>query len=69
MITKTCNLTEDEIKATIASHCMQMLNSPKEETISLDAHIERINYLNKRLKAFKEVEVIFEKEISQKDGW
>lgn len=52
--TKACNLTELEIKAVIASHCMQMLNGNQVD--SLDERIERINYLNKRLKAFKEPE-------------
>jgi len=51
--TKTCNLTEDEIQALIANHGMA-LNDRLENT---DAHVERINYLNKRLKAFKEVEI------------
>ena len=59
--TKACNLTENEITVLLQHHGLYVASS--------DQHIERLNYLNRRLKAFKEVEVVFEKEISQKDGW
>ena len=62
--TKACNLTEEETKALIKMHAVGM------DKNDIEFRIERMNYLNKRLKAFKEVEVVFEKEIiSQKDGW
>jgi uncharacterized protein YpuA (DUF1002 family) len=49
--TKACNLTESEIKRLINGHGAGLhLND------DYDAIIERINYLNKRLKAFKEPE-------------
>lgn len=47
--TKACNLTEDEVKSLIILHG-DALNSEND----LDDDIERINYLNKRLKTFKE---------------
>lgn len=47
--TKSCNLTETEISSIINNHCHSII---KGEIV--DDHIERINYLNKRLKAFKE---------------
>ena len=65
--TKACNLTEDEVKMLIMDVGREM-----DET-NIDITLERMNYLNKRLKAFKEVEVVFEKEMerraSDKDGW
>jgi hypothetical protein len=45
METKTCSLTDDEIKSLIMLHGAEM----REDDI--DASIERMNYLNKRLKA------------------
>jgi len=45
METKTCSLTEDEIKVLIIHHG-KMLSLE-----SHDDHIDRINYLNKRLNA------------------
>lgn len=53
MNTKSVMLTEDEISTLISDHGHR-LSYPaanQEETI------ERINYLNKRIKAFKEPEV------------
>lgn len=47
--TKSCNLTENEIKQLIWTHGRSLGNA--EDT---DERIERINYLNKRLKAFRE---------------
>jgi hypothetical protein len=47
--TKAVNLTEDEIKTLIANHGNQIYDDD-----SRDENVERINYLNKRLKAFKE---------------
>lgn len=46
--TKACNLTEEEIKHLIGMHGCNLGNTDN------DDRIERINYLNKRLKAFKE---------------
>lgn len=59
--TKSCLLTEDEIECVIAYHGRNldncsMVRSDKSEMI------ERINYLYKRLKSFKEIETIIEKE-------
>lgn len=47
--TKSCNLTEEEIRHLIAyiGNTLYTHDEP-------DTKIERINYLNKRLKAFKE---------------
>ena len=64
--TKACNLTEDEVKELLKFHGLYVTSG--------EYRIERINYLNKRLKAFKEVEVVFEKEIdrtptNKSDGW
>jgi len=47
--TKACNLTENEIKKLIISHGQLM------SVDGFDNHIERINYLNKRLKEFGKV--------------
>lgn len=65
--TKACNLTEDEVKELI-SHHGRNINEYS------NSRIERINYLNKRLKSFNDVEVVFEKELERpapeiKDGW
>ena len=48
--TKAVNLTEEEINHLIGMHGCNLGNK------DTDIRIERINYLNKRLKAFKEVE-------------
>lgn len=45
--TKTCSITEDEIKSLIHYHASNSMYS------NMDYAIERINYLNKRLKAEK----------------
>jgi len=54
--TKACNLTEGEIEVLIAMHGRNLNNI---STIKQDhtTTIERINYLNKRLKSFNETEV------------
>lgn len=57
--TKTCNLTEDEISHVLASYGFKL--GSRDFT---DEDIERINYLNKRLKAFKEPET---SEVSKSD--
>jgi hypothetical protein len=57
-ITKACNLTEDEIKQLIYFHC---------DNMRIADGIERINYLNKRLKAFNEVKN--DTSDFPKDGW
>jgi hypothetical protein len=48
--TKTVNLTEDELKAVMNSVAYQFTADDDKR----DILIERLNYLNKRLKAFKE---------------
>lgn len=48
--TKAVNLTEDEIETLITSHGQKLYDDKK------DMRVERISYLNKRLKAFKEAE-------------
>lgn len=50
---KACNLTENEIK-----HLIAWLGSGLYTHEEPDTKIERINYLHKRLKAFKEVELV-----------
>ena len=60
--TKACSLTKYEIEALIKHHGFNLNAKFKEETI------ERINYLNKRLKAFKEVEYKdIEKTVTQQE--
>ena len=46
METKTCSITEDEIRALILYHARETID----ET---DYSLERMNYLNRRLKAEK----------------
>lgn len=50
--TKAVNLTEDEIVCVISKYGYKL--GSRNYT---DEDIDRINYLNKRLKAFKEVEI------------
>ena len=50
--TKACNLTSDEITALIMCHAREMDDN------TLEAALERMNYLHKRLKSFNEVEMI-----------
>lgn len=65
--TKACNLTEEEIHSLITNHGQKLYMTNKEELI------ERINYLNKRLKAFKEPEALTmtgtEIKEKQTQGW
>jgi len=68
MDTKACSLTEDEIKQLISYHGYNLHEN------NYDEHIERINYLNRRLKSFKEPEVKTEEVKTDsipavKDGW
>lgn len=49
--TKSCNLTEGEVVALLAMHGDIISDG------DIDEAVERINYLNKRLKTFNEVEV------------
>lgn len=51
--TKACNLTEEEIMTLIHSHG----NKLSWPALSIEDTMERLNYLNKRLKAFKEPEI------------
>lgn len=48
MDTKACSLTEDEIEYLLNYHGCGLHSKNR------DDRIERINYLNRRLKAFKE---------------
>lgn len=48
MDTKACSLTEDEIEYLISYHGCSLHSKDR------DDRIERITYLNRRLKAFKE---------------
>lgn len=55
MDTKACNLSADEIDALISYHALHLrIQSPIVDHTKQDA-IERINYLNKRLKEFGKV--------------
>lgn len=54
--TKSCNLTEREVRQLIGNYGT-IITDP-EENDSIDYQIERINYLHKRLKAFKEPEIV-----------
>jgi len=47
METKTCNLTEDEIKMLIMEIGREM------DEINIDTTLDRLNYFNRRLKAEK----------------
>jgi uncharacterized protein YnzC (UPF0291/DUF896 family) len=47
--TKACNLTVDEIETLLKHYGLYIMT---------DNSIERINYLNKRLKTFNETEVV-----------
>jgi len=55
METKTCSLTESEIKAVMQSHAMSLVGQlnlePSPSIYDIDETIDRMNYLNKRLKA------------------
>jgi hypothetical protein len=64
MQTKACNLTEYEIEDLIAH-----LGSKLYTHIEPDETIERINYLHKRLKTFKEPEVAEVKSTNTAAGW
>lgn len=48
MDTKACTITEEEVKVLISFHAHNM------QEYNIDDHLDRLNYLNKRLKAFKE---------------
>lgn len=50
MDTKACTITEEEVKVLISFHAHNM------QEYNIDNHLDRLNYLNKRLKAFKEEE-------------
>ena len=74
--TKTCSITEDEIEALIQSHAKYISDYGLDD----DYRIERINYLNRRLKAEKkEAEIKAETQVDKmspsvssnniKDGW
>lgn len=61
--TKACNLTEDEIKLLIMEVGREM-----DET-NIDNTIERMNYLNKRLKTFAEVEITADTDAIKNEGF
>ena len=60
--TKACNLTEAEIKTLINNHGIYASSDP-------DKRIDRMNYLNKRLKTFNEPEAVKHDAPSEKVGW
>lgn len=51
--TKGCNLTEDEVKVLLQYHARQIAQSASD----YDDYIDRIKYLNSRIKSFKEPEI------------
>jgi hypothetical protein len=51
--TKACTIDEGEVKALLGYH-IHRLTCEEETQESIDYHLDRLNYLNKRLKAFKE---------------
>lgn len=59
--TKAVNLTEDEIKTLINHHGYNT-------SLDIDTRLERMNYLHKRLKAFKEPETEIKSD-SSAAGW
>lgn len=62
MQTKACNLTEDEVKT--------LMNWHGYNKVLDEESIERINYLHRRLKSFKEPEVTEQvKSINTTAGW
>ncbi len=65
--TKSCNLTEDEIN-TLLNHCGHMLSWPNSDRNEI---VDRINYLNKRLKTFNEADTVKVEtpSPSEKVGW
>lgn len=67
MNTKACSLTKDEVKALIMVYSREIMSDD-----TLEEALERMNYLNKRLRAFDEVEIVKEEtkpEEPKKDGW
>jgi hypothetical protein len=58
MDTKACSLTENEIKQLIIWHGYNLNDEGKNglNIEDMSERIERINYLNKRLKTFKEID-------------
>jgi len=52
METKSCNLTENEVKELMRCHAMQLYP----DSDNFDEAVERIKYLNSRLKAFDKSE-------------
>lgn len=66
MITKSVNLTEEEISVLISYHGSHLANISSVEKDHSEP-IERINYLHKRLKAFKEPEEV--KPTAAGGGW
>jgi len=67
--TKACNLTEDEIKKLIAYHGSNIdsnTSNINDET-NLNERMERLNYLHKRLKSFKEVDIV--ETVKPSTGW
>lgn len=50
MDTKSCNLTEVEIKEVMRHHGLQLYP----DSVNFDEAVERIKYLSSRLKAFGE---------------
>jgi len=65
MDTKACNLTEDEVKVLIMCVAREM------DEINIEDALDRMNYLHKRLKAFKDEKpaVVAPPATEAKDGW
>ena len=72
--TKACNLTKYEIKGIISMRAETIIECIKRDDL-FEEGIERINYLNRRLKSFNEVEIISERTATveptsdSKAGW
>lgn len=66
--TKACSLTEDEIECLMGYHGRSLDNRSAVREDKSDV-IERINYLNKRLKAFKEPEEVKTETKPAVAGW
>lgn len=62
--TKAVNLTETEISYVLSKYGVKMAQQNFD-----DNDVERINYLNKRLKAFKEPETETQSKPENASGW
>lgn len=60
--TKAVNLTEDEIMELINFHGRNVANN-------LQEHVERLGYLHRRLKSFKEPDTEIQSKPENASGW